>query len=329
MYMINNLSRYITAIFVFISVLGYSQEPGYNDPVPSVTNGLTVKIELAQPKIFLQGDEIYINVKIFNSTKDETACIIADDKKFSFDFQMVTLQNRVIEHSNEYIISFHRVQPVFNSSVRLSPGEGYIYKARLNDYYDTNRSGQFFINCMYFPRLKMDGDNNDTIMSNQLSINIRPEKAKEMAIQEREEVEKEKKLFVTKRSPDEVVDFMLKARMKSEWEKFFLYMDLEKLILTNNLFKDKYVRADVEKQKEFIEQYKQYLMKNTVNDISYLPHAFKIVKTEYTDGRGKVEVINSFKYIDYVEDKYYTYFLYKKGDIWYVYSYEVLNLGIK
>lgn len=255
--------------------------------------------------------------------------IIADEKRFSFDFKMVTMQNREIEHSKDYIISFHRVQPVFNSQIRLAPNEGFVYEVRLNDYFDLNTIGQYFIKCIYYPELKLNNSDKNAINSNSLSINIRPESLKEEMILEEKAIEEEKKYYVTERSPDEVINFTLDARMKEEWDKFFLYLDLEKLILTNNFYKNQYLKADVERQRDLINQYKQYLKKNTIDEISYLPTKFEIIKTEYTAGRGKVEVIIDFRYQNYNEQKYYTYFLNKKGNIWYIYSYEVMNIKEK
>ena len=83
----------------------------------------------------------------------------------------------------------------------------------------------------------------------------------------------------------------------------------------------------MERQRELINQYKEYLKKNTIDEISFLPTKFEIIKTEYTSGRGKVDAIIYFRYQDYYEKKYYTFFLNKKGNIWYIYSYEVMNLG--
>ena len=99
--------------------------------------------------------------------------------------------------------------------------------------------------------------------------------------------------------------------------------------MANNKFKDKYLKKDVERQKEVITQYKEYLKKDTIEDISFLPHAYEVVKTEYSQGKGKVDVIVDFKFLDYIERKYYTFFLNKKGEIWYIYDYEVMNWGIK
>ncbi len=323
--------RIIILIFFIITIITLIHPQGNqaNNNLDPKYNGIIVKIDMANPKIFQQKDEILINVKIYNSSNEDKYMIIADEKRFSFDFKMVTMQNREIEHSSDYIISFHRIQPVFNNQIRLAPNEGFVYEVRLNDYFDLSNVGQYFIKCIYFPELKLNNSNMNIINSNQLSINIRPESLKEEMILEEKAIEEEKKYYVTERSPDGVVDFTLNARMKEEWDKFFLYLDLEKLILTNNYYKNQYLKADVERQRDLIAQYKEYLKKNTIDEISFLPTKFEIIKTEYTAGRGKVEVIEDFRYQDYNEQKYYTYFLNKKGNIWYIYSYEVMNIKEK
>ena len=163
----------------------FSQENNVKNKEINSNSGIILKIELANPKIFHQNDEIYINVKIFNSSKVDKACLIADDKRFSFDFQMVTMQNRQVEHNREYIISFHRVQPVFNTNIRLRANEGYVYEARLNDYFDLNKTGQFFVKCLYHPELKLNNSEENAISSNQLSINIRPTGIKEETSEEK------------------------------------------------------------------------------------------------------------------------------------------------
>jgi hypothetical protein len=295
----------------------------------SMSDSLSMKIELANPRVYKVDDEILIDIKIFNMNDKELSTLMAADKRYSFDFTMVTMQNRKIEHSRDYIVSFHRVKPVFNSQLRLSPHEGYTYQVRLNDYFDIDTSGQFFVSGHFYPDLKLNNHGSGAVESNVLSLNIRPAGIEENYIKERREVEEEKHYMVTRRPPDEVVAFTLDARMKHAWEKFFLYLDLEKLILTNSNFRDKYVTGDTGEQVELIDQYKQKLKMDTIDQISFLPHRYEIIKTEYMQGEGKVDVLISFKYLDYVEEKYYTYFLHKKGNIWYIHNYEVMNLGVR
>ncbi|HOJ64756.1 MAG TPA: hypothetical protein PLE45_10085 [Spirochaetota bacterium] len=326
------MKRIIFLFFIFVTSLCFTQS-NQNPIYPTNYEGIKISIELANPKIYRVGDEIILNINVYNPTNTEKSFLMAQDKKFSFDIEMVNMQNRAIDYKKEYIISVNRPQAIFNSLIRLGSLEGYSYQIALNDYFDINVPGQFYIKARFFPNLKLNfmgtPSNNEAIISNQLTINIRPKDIKEEYIAEIKSIEEEKKLYAEKKSPDEVVTYMLEARMNQEWEKFFLYLDLEKLIEQNSIFKDKIKKVDIEKKKEVIDSYKEYLKRNTIDEISYLPHSFKILKTEYTEGKGKVDVLIEFKYIDYIEKKYYTYFLSKKGNIWYIDSYQVMNLGTK
>lgn len=319
--MINlNKTFYIVLFVVFYTLFAFS----------SIQDNLILNIELANPKIYIENDEIFINIKIINNSEKQISSTIASDKKYSFDLQMVTIQNRTVEHNRDYYISFHKTQPIFNSLIVLEPQESYTYRIKLNDFFDLKRIGQFFIKGFYYPNLKIGPKQSVVLTSNTLTINIRPATIDYKITDEKINLEKEKKLFAEKRPPDEVIKYMLDARMHKEWDKFFLYLDLKKLVQTNKYFKERYNKASEEAKLEIIDQYKEFLKDPEKNQsdkyISYLPHKYDIINTQYTKGDGKVDVVISFKYLEYIEQKYYTYFLHKVGNIWLIYNYEVLNM---
>ncbi|MBP5450552.1 MAG: hypothetical protein J6Y01_10615 [Spirochaetales bacterium] len=291
-------------------------------------DGLQIKIELANPKTFSQNDQIDVKISIVNKSKDEISCYIANDKKYSFNFRMMTMQNKVVPYKKDYLIAFNRIQPVFFNTLKLGPNEGYSYVVPLNEFFDIT-PGQYLVFADFYPNLKKNDNKAFAMVSNRLTVNIREKESGTTTIAELRRAEQGERLHVEVLSPDDIVRFMLKSRMNQQWDRFFLYLDLEKLILLNNVFAASYKRADVSKKQELIEEFKEYLKQNTIDTISYLPHNFRVVRTEYTEGRAKVEVEVEFKYIDYIEKKYYTYFFSKKGNIWYIDSYEVMNLGAK
>lgn len=288
---------------------------------------LSVNIRFSEPKIYKVNDKVYIDIEVKNRSGKPSSILVADDKRYTFDFELVSLQNKPVGHSREYSNFFNRVQPIFNSMVRLNNNEGFTYRLLLNDYFDINMTGQYFIRAIFHPALKLNNTQTNTVKSNYLTINIRPESIEDRYIVERKEVERERLLFAEKKAPDEVIEYMINARMKSEWEKFFLYIDLSKMILTNSRFRERYLRADSERQARIIEEYKEYMKQNTIDEISLVPVHFNIIKTEYSAGEAKVEAVLRFKQYDFMEDKYYTYFLDKKDDKWFVTSYTVLNIG--
>ena len=101
------------------------------------------------------------------------------------------------------------------------------------------------------------------------------------------------------------------------------------MIKTNNIFGRDLGKKNLEQQRELIKNYKEYLKKDNINDINFLPHKFDIVKTTYSQTEAKVEVLVQFKSLDYIEQKYYTFFLRRNGEYWSVYSYEVMDMGVK
>ena len=75
-----------------------------------------------------------------------------------------------------------------------------------------------------------------------------------------------------------------------------------------------------------IEDYKELLKLKEIDEIAVVPHEYKIVHTEYTPTEATVEVIESFKYLEYIERKLYTYYLHRIGDKWFIYDYKILNM---
>jgi hypothetical protein len=324
------MNKFFLILMTFTFSLIYSLNLNCQSQTGSVS-GLIMNIELYNPKIYKQNDEIILEVKLINKSDKNISCFVTDDKKYCFDFKLISMLNQELEHSKDYTTSFHRVQTVFKSKIDLASNEGYSYKVRLNDYFDLNRSGQFYVKGVYYPDLvNAEAVTANSVVSNQIAINIQPSDIQDSLINETKSVAEEKYLSADKRPPDEVVKYMLDARMKKEWEKYFLYLDLGRLILHNNKFNKNYLNSDAEKQKEKLAQYKNYLSHDTIDDISFLPNRYEILSTQYdAQGKGKVDVLIEFKYLDYIESKYYTFFLYRNGNIWYVENYEVVNIGRK
>ena len=118
--------------------------------------------------------------------------------------------------------------------------------------------------------------------------------------------------------------FTLSARQKSQWERFFLYFNLEKLILRNPERSRVYRRLSEENKRKMIRRFKDELREEKIDkDILTIPSSFKIIKTTYTPFEGTVEVIEKFKYSDYTEIKKYTYYLERKDQYWQIVNYEI------
>ena len=128
--------------------------------------------------------------------------------------------------------------------------------------------------------------------------------------------------------PDEVVDYTLKARQKSQWEKFLLYLDLDSLFIKKPDRARSYKRMSEENRKAALKDFKNQLKQERVDrDILVVPTSYEIIHTSYTPFEATVIVTEKFQYRDYTEVKRYTYTLQRKDKIWIISDYEIQNLG--
>jgi hypothetical protein len=128
-------------------------------------------------------------------------------------------------------------------------------------------------------------------------------------------------------APDQVLSYFLSARQQSQWEKFFLYLDLESLYRNfhgSTGFRNMSEAQRIETLKKFRNDLKNELIDN---DIIVIPSNFEIVKTTYTANEGTVEVIQKYNYAGYREVKLFVYHIARKDSVGNMYNYEVQNRG--
>ena len=208
------------------------------------------------------------------------------------------------------------------------PGEEYAFITSLDDYVDICDSGIYIIQSKFFPDFQM-GYESGYIESNTLTVSVRPS-INIPTFQEQIDIDTGEILKMISMPPDEVVKYFIEARQQSSWTKFFLYLDIEALLLNHPDRKHIYKQLSEEKQIAMIEEYKNELKNKLVdNDILLVPTSFKILKTSYTENEATVEVKEIFEYSDVTESKKYTYYLHRFGNIWSIYNYDVRNLGTR
>jgi hypothetical protein len=130
-------------------------------------------------------------------------------------------------------------------------------------------------------------------------------------------------------APDQMVEYMLTARQQSQWEKFFLYLDLESMLRAKDPKRGReWLAASEEERRRMIDQYRLEL-KNSVADgtISVIPTSFAVERTDYYSTEGTVTVLERFKENNYTALKRYVYTIRLQDNIWTITDYSVLNLG--
>lgn len=321
--------RIFVSILIFLSSFLVLQA---QEQMPSVT------IRFYDKTVYYPGNgqenPVLIRVTISNNTSDTMRFKLADNRIFSMDFNVVNSKNIRLEHTEEFIRKRSTNQPVFFREISLEPGEEYSFIENIKDYIEIPQSGIYYMDGYFYPELNrqtvMSSDNPyiKPVKSNRLTLEVRPSVgAASLSIVPTDPVTFDN-LRRKQISPDQVITDTIIARQKNSWDEFFLYMDLEEMILRDSSLAKKFISESEDGRIRMIENYKISMRnKSAALDIIMVPNKFQIEKTAYTPTEGSVSVIQWFDYSTYSEKKRYTYYLHQKDGIWLIYDYTVDNLG--
>ena len=290
----------------------------------------SVKIRLDNKGFYYTGDSednpILVHVTISNKNQETLRFKIADDRLFSFDFSVFTTKNVKLPYKDKVQERRTKYETVYFREIALETGEEYSFVENLRDYILINEPGIYYFEIIFYPELYKSKFIKTT--SNRLRIDMQASPAA-MGIS-KVAVSNEKVMVLRPETiaPDKVVEQTIVARQKNLWDQYFLYMDLEKMLIRDQTRKRKYTTiSDIERNR-MIQNYKLDLMQEKIdNAIVSIPESFYIEKTLYTQTEGEVSVIEYFKYDTFKEKKRYTYYMQKRDDIWRIYDYTVENLG--
>jgi len=297
--------------------------------VAAEAKGFSFSIRFYEKRIYYLEDPDYpvlLETVLANNSSETFRFKIADNRMYNFDFEVTTPSNLVLDHSQAFSKSRTANQPVFYREISLEPGEKYGVVVSLPDFVDIGEAGLYNVQGVFYPELNLQGAP-QPLRSNPLTLSIRPAV---VFAEERAMIEAETGKLIRRQPlpPDEVIDFALGARQKSQWEKFLLYLDLESLYLKNPGRAQAYRRMSEENRRAALASYRDQLRFETVDqDILVIPWTYEIIRTTYTPFEALVTVIEKFKYRDYVEVKRYTYSLERRDRIWIVTDFEIVNLG--
>ncbi|MBN2442443.1 MAG: hypothetical protein JXJ04_13900 [Spirochaetales bacterium] len=288
---------------------------------------IDLTINFYQKRIYyLNQSDIFIKIALTNNTAETYRFKAATNKFFNIDFEVKTLSNLILDHSEKFIIERNSLKQVFFREMSLEPGEEYGFVTDLRDFVTFENAGIYSIQAFFYQEL-LTQPGSVSLESNKLTLSVRPPVVlKEM--QAVIEVETGEALQRTSLPPDEVITYMLNARQRSQWEKFFLYIDLETLLLRNPQRSVRYKKLSQSGREEMLNDYRLSLMQDKVEqDILVIPQHFEILETTYTPLNATVIVLEYFDYRDYTEKKRYTYYLKKKDKYWFVVDYTLVSIG--
>jgi hypothetical protein len=307
---------------------------------PSAESGIAFSIRYFDKRIYyLEHDPIFVQVTLTNNGPSPFRFKLADERAFSVDFDVRTNSNRAVAAADLLLRRRSQSQQVYFREVSVEAGESFSFVEDLKDYAALTQSGTYVVQARIFPELyQLTGGinpgvtlaaNGRPLESNRLTLSIRPSVIRGPdGVPLELDVETNAVLVREKLPPDEVISYLLTARQKSQWEKFFLYLDLEAMLSRDAYRRRQWNAESEEGRQRMIARYKQDLQNSVIDgDISLIPMDFTIERTVYNAQAGTVTVLELFRVGNYTERKRYTWYVEKKDDIWIIVDYSVVNLG--
>lgn len=198
----------------------------------------------------------------------------------------------------------------------------------MDRYVAIEEPGLYTVRAHFFPRLSSVPDR-DALHSNVINVNIRPGETPEIRQNARFEAIVTQELQRERLSPDDVVRFMLEASQQGNWERFFLYLNVERIYRQLPARDARWRRLSAEDQRQELIVFRDELRNRNVDrdsDLVLIPDDFRIIQTEYTPTEGSVVAELRFDFDRYREVKRYTYQLNRRNGFWEIVTYSVTNL---
>jgi predicted transcriptional regulator len=292
-----------------------------------VSAEIVCTIRYYDKKVYYPESDIELKVTLTNQSPNPYLFRISENRAFSVSFEVRNLKNQLLPQAQKFTSQRNSNLPVLFRDISLEPEEEYSFRVNLKDFVQISEPGTYTIQALFYPRL-YGNPKTETVASNVLTLVVRPSVAGLEAVKEQIDLQVGEFLKQAALPPDEVVKYVLTARQKSEWNKFFLYIDLESLYQRSPEGARRYKYLSEAERIETLKKFRQQLSETVVDeDILMIPSEFEILKTTYTPREAVVEVLQKFAQKGFKEVKRYTYYLYRKNDIWLIYNYETRNLG--
>jgi hypothetical protein len=281
---------------------------------------------------YVADNPINIQITITNNSPNTYRFKLADERVFSLDFDVRTVSNRTLEPADTLIRKRTQYQQIFFREIAVESGESFSFIEDLRNYVNIKEPGSFVVQARVYPELLRTGfavPAVEMLESKRLSLSVRPPLIPGPDGIPLDMNEATGAVLVRERlAPDQVVDYMINARQRSQWEKFFLYLDLEEMLIQDAAQRRRWNNESEEGRRRMVSLFRQELQNSTTDGtISVIPSDYEILRTEYNNFNGTVTVLQKFRNINFTELKRYTYQLRFKDNVWMIVDYSVTNLG--
>ena len=286
---------------------------------------VTLGIAYENKQMYVPGSDVHIKLTIRNDTADTYRFKLAQNRLFNVDLDVRSLNNTALQPARQFTTERTSNQLLFYRDVALEPGEEFSFVENLGDYVDLLDSGIFVVQGRFYPDM-LEGDA-VLVSDNTLSLTVQPDLRGEEMVQARIDEQTGELIARQPLPPDEVVGYALSGLQTGSWNRFFLYVDAEGLLLSNPGRERSYLRLTETGRRDRLTQFRDELEQQLEDpQLSAIPSAFEMVRTTH-DGREATVIMDlAFDFVTFSEIKRYTYFLRSRNGVWYIYDYAVTNL---
>jgi hypothetical protein len=277
---------------------------------------------------YVESDPIFVQMTITNNSPYTYRFKLADERVFSLNFDIRSMTNRRLPDADSLIRKRTQYNQIFFREIAIESGEAFSFVEDLRDYVVFSQSGSYRIRASIYPELYR-GRQMPALESNYLNLNLRPSLIPGPdGIPLELDVATGAVLVRQRIPPDEVVAYMIRARQESQWERFFLYLDLESMLARDALQRRRWQAENEEGRRRMVAQYRRDLQSSVIDgDISVIPTTFEILRTVYNNLEATVVVLQRFVMPNYTELRRYTYSLERRDNYWIIVNYSVEGLG--
>ncbi|MDR0475514.1 MAG: hypothetical protein LBH43_17805 [Treponema sp.] len=310
-------------------------------------SGVTLNIRYFDKRIYhLETDPVMIQLTITNNGTAPFRFKMAEERAFSVDFDVRTTTNRALEAADTLQRKRSSSRQIYFREVLVECGESFSFAEDLRDFARISQSGVYVVQArlymeLYYPETagikagaiqtanRINNGNASFIISNSLPLTVRPKAdfgpdGTPVFL----DVETNAVLVRERLAPDEVVNYTLTARQKEQWEKFFLYLDLEEMYKRDSFRRRQWLAESEEGRSRLLARYKSELQAAVVDgDIATIPRRFTIERTDYGNEEGTVTVLEYFDMGMFLERKRFTYYMRRIDGIWTIVDYVTVKLG--
>ena len=323
-------------------------------PLAGADSGIGFNIRFFDRRVYhIDEGPIFVQATITNNNPTPFRFRLANERAFSVDFDVRTAANRPVQAAANLVRLRSQSRQVFFREISLAAGESFSFIEDLRDFVTFTHTGTFVVQARLYPELIQTiahpeaawhsspvGATGITpgsllsaagrpLLSNRLSLNIRPPLLiGPDGIPLELDVAAHAVLVRERLPPDEVVSFVITARQRGQWERFFLYLDLEAMLRRDGYRNRQWLVESEEGRQQMLARYRLDLQNAVVDEaLSLIPLHYVIERTVFTATEGTVVTTQYFREGNFIQRKRYEWYLERRDDIWYIVGFSVFLLG--